>query len=87
MIFPAFILLILFSLVFLGLIIMGVVHLFHAWRFGEHTPLAAITSALFLLGIVLIIGGVVYFFREVDWRQNYEMALPFFNNQTNTESL
>ena len=57
MIFPAFVLLILFSLVFLGLIIMGVVHLFHAWRFGEHTPLAAITSALFLLGIVLIIGG------------------------------
>ena len=31
---------------------MAIVHLFHAWRFGEHTPLAAITSGFFLLGIL-----------------------------------
>lgn len=84
---PALFILIVFGLVFLGLVIMAVVHLFHAWRFGEHTPLAAITSGLFLLGIFLIIGGVVVFLRDVDWQQSYTITLPAFSATPGAESL
>ncbi len=75
--FPANILLYLFAAVFLGLVIMSVVHLFHAWRFGEHTPLAAITSGLFLLGIFLLIGAATFLLRDIDWAQSFTLEIPF----------
>lgn len=56
---------------------MAVVHVFHAWRFGEHTPLAAITSGIFFFGIILIIGVVWTLLRDVDWSQSYELSIPF----------
>lgn len=83
---PAIILLIAFSLIFLGLVVMAIVHLFHAWRFGEHTPLAAITSALFLLGIFAITGGVMIFLRDIEWNQSFEVSIPFLTSQSTEES-
>ncbi|GEM_PF-3058234 len=73
---PAVWLLIVFALIFLALVIMAVVHLFHAWRFGEHTPLAAITSGLFLGGIIALVVVTYGVLREVDWGQTFDITLP-----------
>lgn len=84
---PGYLILITFTLVFLGLVVMAVVHIFHAWRFGEHTPLAAITSAIFFFGIVAIVSLAVYFLRDVDWSQSFSVELPFISTSPSSEIL
>lgn len=73
---PAIWLLLAFAILFLALVIMAIVHLYHAWRFGEHTPLAAITSGLFLSGIIALVIVTLGVLREVDWSQSFELTLP-----------
>lgn len=85
MTFPALWLLVIFGVVFLGLVIMAIVHLFHAWRFGEHTPLTAITSGVFLLGIIAIVGLAAALLRGVDWGQSYDITLPAVDAPIPTE--
>lgn len=82
---PGYLILITFTLVFLGLVVMAVVHIFHAWRFGEHTPLAAITSGIFFFGIVAIVGLAVYFLQDVDWSQSFSVELPFISTSPSSK--
>lgn len=58
------------------LLLVALAHTVTAWRYGARMPLTAITSAIFITGIVFIVGWTWSALAQVDWTSTFTITSP-----------
>lgn len=76
---PGVILKALFFIPALILTVVSVVHVYHAWRYGGHSPVSVASSFIFVSGLVVIWAVVWWLLSPVDWNAGFVWETPTVN--------
>ena len=74
--FPAYYLMVLYGLIGVPLLIISLVHLYHAFRFGSASPQSIISSGIYVAGLVLILAVTYGYLHSVSPQDSLILNLP-----------